>query len=100
MSKQLIMCAKFKAKSEFRDELRDRLLEMVKLTNQEEGCLFYNLYVDRDDDNVFYFLEGWMSTDALATHEKTPHVRALIADAPRLTTDGIRIDFMHQISPI
>ena len=100
MSDQLFMCARFKVKSDLRVELKSRLLEMVKLTTQEDGCLFYNLHVDRDDDCVFYFLEGWESEEAFAAHEKTSHVKALIADAPRLTIDGIRIDFMHKISPI
>jgi hypothetical protein len=97
MNKELFMCARFKAKDELKAELQTRLIEMVKLTVVEDGCLFYNLHVDRDDDSVFYFLEGWKNEAALSAHEQTAHVKALISDAPKLTIDGIRIEFMHQV---
>lgn len=92
------MCARFQAKEEKLDELRSRLLQMVEFTSQEEGCLFYNLHIDRNDPTVFYFLEGWKNSAALAFHDKTPYVQAIIQDAPELTTDGIKVNFMSKIS--
>lgn len=92
------MCARFQAKPEKLEELRTRLLEMVEFTIKEPGCLFYNLHVDRSDPTVFYFLEGWKDADALAFHDKTPYVQAIINDAPGLTTDGIKVNFMTKIS--
>ena len=92
-----MLCVRFKAKPESIGELRSRLLEMVKLTVKEEGCLFYNLHVDRDDESVFYFFEGWQNQEAHDRHGETSHVKALVADIPKLTADGIRLEFMHQI---
>jgi len=97
MSKQLFLCVRFKAKPECRDELKSRLLEMVEITVKEDGCLFYNLHVDRDDQNVFYFFEGWENQSAHDIHGQTAHVQALVADVPGLTVDGLRVEFMHQI---
>jgi len=97
-SQEIIMCARFQAKKEKLEELRERLLEMVELTSKEEGNLFYNLHVDNKDSTVFYFLEGWKNADALASHDQTPYVRAIIADAPELTVNGIKVDFMTKIS--
>jgi quinol monooxygenase YgiN len=97
MSEELFLCVRFKAKPEFRDELQSRLLEMVDITVKEEGCLFYNLHVDRDDENIFYFFESWQSQAAHDFHGQTAHVQALIADVPGLTVDGLRVEFMHQI---
>jgi len=100
MNTELFMCARFQAKPEFVIELRARLLEMVDLTLKEPGCLFYNLHTDRDDESIFYFLEGWKDQAALQFHDATSYVQAIIADAPRLTVGGIRVEFMHRISPI
>ena len=99
MNTELFMCARFHAKPEHKDELRARLTEMVKLTHKEEGCLFYNLHVDRNNESIFYFLEGWKDKAALELHNSTPYVQAIIADAPRLAIDGVRVEFMHRIAP-
>ena len=95
---EIIMCARFQAKKEKLEELRGRLLEMVEFTSQEEGNLFYDLHVDNSDSTIFYFLEGWKSAEALAFHDQTPYVKAIIADAPELTVDGITVKFMTKLS--
>ena len=97
-NQEIIMCARFQAKKEKLEELKERLLEMVELTSKEEGNLFYNLHVDNMDSTIFYFLEGWKNAEALASHDQTPYVRAIIADAPELTVDGIKVNFMTKIS--
>ena len=97
-NEEIFMCARFQAKEEKLDELRSRLLQMVEFTSQEEGCLFYNLHIDRNDPTVFYFLEGWKNSAALAFHDQTLYVQAIIRDAPELTIDGIKVNFMSKIS--
>lgn len=97
-SDEIFMCARFQAKEEKLDELRTRLLKMVEFTKQEDGCLFYDLHVDRNNPTIFYFLEGWKDEAALAFHDQTPYVKAIIKDAPELTTDGIKVNFMTRIS--
>ena len=99
MSQPLYICVKFTAKSEYREELKSRLLEMVDITVKEDGCLFYDLHVDREDDLVFYYFEGWANDAVHAAHAKAAHVGALFNDLPRLTVDGARLEFMHKISP-
>jgi quinol monooxygenase YgiN len=99
VSKTLYMFAKLEAKPELKSQLHERLLEMVELTNQEKGCIFYNLNVDRQNDNVYYFLEAWQDEAALALHMETPYVKAIIADAPTFTLSGIESCTMHQIAP-
>jgi quinol monooxygenase YgiN len=97
-NQEIIMCARFQAKKEKLEELRGRLLEMVEFTSQEEGNLFYDLHIDNSDSTIFYFLEGWKSAEALAFHDQTPYVKAIIADAPELTVDGIKVNFMTKVS--
>ena len=71
---------------------------MVELTSKEEGNIFYNLHVDSKDSTIFYFLESWKNAEALAFHDQTNYVKAIIADAPDLTVDGIKVNFMTKIS--
>ena len=97
-NQEIIMCARFQAKKEKLEELMSRLLEMVEFTSQEEGNLFYDLHIDNSDSTIFYFLEGWKSAEALAFHDQTPYVKAIIADAPELTVDGIKVNFMTKVS--
>lgn len=98
MESQIFMCARFQAKPEHLDTLRNRLLEMVELTRKEPDCLFYNLHVDRNDPTIFYFLEGWKDQAALDLHDSTEYVQAIIRDSASLTTDGISVNFMQRIS--
>ena len=99
MNTELFMCARFQAKPEHVIELRTRLIEMVKLTHKEEGCLFYNLHVDINHESTFYFLEGWRDQESLEFHNSTPYIQAIIMDAPRLSVDGVRVEIMHRIAP-
>lgn len=94
------MCVRFQAKPEFRDDLLKRLLEMVELSNQEEGCLFYNLHIDQEDPNTFYFLEAWKDQEAFDFHASTDYVIAINADAIAMTSSPSRVEFMHKISPL
>lgn len=98
MPQPLYMRVRFQAKPECKVELRARLVELVSLSKSEPGCLFYQLHVDRGDDTVFYFAEGWENQAALDRHDSTEHVQAMIADTARLTETGVEVEFMHRIA--
>lgn len=93
------MCVRFQAKPQYRDKLLARLLEMVVLSNQEEGCLFYHLHIDLQDPNTFYFLESWKDQAAFDFHAATDYVKAINADAISMTSSPSRVEFMHKIAP-
>ena len=98
MQEQIFMCARFQAEKDTLLELHVRLLDMVAKTRQEAGNLFYNLHVDINDPTIFYFFEGWVNQAALDSHNATSYVQEIIADAKRLTMDGIRGEVMRQIA--
>lgn len=52
--------------------------EMVRRTEQEEGCLSYRFYVDINHLTRFRLYEEWRSEDALAHHMQTPHMEAFL----------------------
>ena len=49
----------FTARPDTVDELRERLLEMTRLTRAEDGCLRYDLHADATDPLRLVFVEEW-----------------------------------------
>ncbi len=87
----IVLVAEFRARTATQDELAERLVEMVTLTRSEPGCIQYDLHRDQADPLRLVFVETWASTAALEAHNETAHVKAMLLDAPRLTTDGVRV---------
>ena len=99
MDTRIYMFAKFQAKPDTQAELLRRLEEMVTLTHKESGYVFYDLHVDRESNDTFYFMECWNDQEALDLHMETPYVQAIVRDAPALTIAGIDVSFMKRINP-
>ncbi len=49
--------------------------DVIAATNQEEGCLFYDMHQSVTDPTVFVFVERWTSRDALGGHFKAAHLK-------------------------
>lgn len=93
----VVLVAVFQARPDAVDELRDRLIAMVGYTRSEPGCLQYDLHEFHDDPCRFAFIETWASPAALASHDAADHVRAILADVPRLTAGPLKI---HRLRPL
>jgi quinol monooxygenase YgiN len=93
----VVLVAMFQARTGAVDELRHRLIAMVEHSRAEQGCLRYDLHEFRDDPCRFAFVETWASPAALDQHDATEHVRAILADAPRLTAGPLVI---HRLRPV
>ena len=92
MSEQpLVLVATFRGTPQTGYELARRLREMVGLTRSEIGCVRYDLHLDRDDENTFVFIETWATKADWDEHMTTPHVKALLRDAPSLTRSGAEL---------
>ena len=96
-TEHVVLVAIFHARPESVDELRGRLQEMVELTLQEPGVMQYELHVTAQDPTTFVFVETWVDAEALAAHDETPHVKAIIADVPRLTRSPLTV---HRLSKV
>ncbi|HEV7825292.1 MAG TPA: putative quinol monooxygenase [Mycobacteriales bacterium] len=81
----IVLVAVFEAKPETWGELRGRLEDLVEVSRAEPGCVRYELHTDVGEPRRFVFLEEWADADALALHNKAPHLLALLEDLPRLT---------------
>ncbi len=96
-TEQIVLVAIFHARPETRDDLYGRLLEMVELTVVEPGCLQYELHTNDADPMQFTFVETWASAAALAGHDDSAHVRAIISDVPRLTSRPLIIQRLRRV---
>ncbi|MGH7129598.1 MAG: putative quinol monooxygenase [Planctomycetaceae bacterium] len=48
--------------------IRARLAEAARLSRQEQGCLRFEVYHSRADENLFLLCEHWESEAAWQTH--------------------------------
>jgi quinol monooxygenase YgiN len=94
---QLVLVAQFRAHPGRADVLRSRLVEMVRLSGVEPGCLRYELHVDEGDAEHLVLLEMWSDQCALDRHMQTHHVQGLLKDVPQLAIGDIE---MLQLRPI
>ena len=59
-----------------RDAVIEAARPCVAATRQEDGCIAYNFYADRDDGGRLYVIETWRDDAALDAHMRTPHFEA------------------------
>lgn len=78
------LIATLKAKPGRSDELRSLLTALIEPTRAEPGCLMYELWHSKDDENVFKFVEKWSSQEALRAHFDTPHIKSALSRLPDL----------------
>lgn len=58
------------------DLAKTELMKLVPPTLEEEGCINYNLYQDRTEENLFFFYENWQSDADLDRHLESDHLKA------------------------
>ncbi len=89
-SEVIHLVATLKAKPDQRSALFDALKAIVPDVRKEDGCLRYDLNVDRGDPNVAVMLESWRDGAALEAHAQAAPFRSL---AVRL--DGLLAEPLH-----
>jgi (4S)-4-hydroxy-5-phosphonooxypentane-2,3-dione isomerase len=72
-------------------EARERFLKAIEVDaigseRDEPGCLCFNVMQDRQDANVYYFMEVYRDEAALEAHRAAPHYAVWRAAAD--TLDG------------
>ena len=83
----LILIAKFKIKSEYREEFINLSEGMLEPSRSEEGCIHYELLQDPFAPDLFTFYEKWRSQADLDLHFEQPYFNEFVNNLPRLV-DG------------
>ncbi|MDN4524508.1 putative quinol monooxygenase [Fictibacillus fluitans] len=68
--------AELKAKSGKEQQTLDVLLEVMRHSRKEEGCLLYNLHQAQDDPQTFMLYELWSDQQSIDRHIETAHYKA------------------------
>lgn len=63
----------FVAKDGHINDLKRLLTAMVKPSQQEEGCLLYEIYQKKEQENTFVVIETWADEAALDGHKQSAH---------------------------
>ena len=82
--------ARFLVRDGHAEEAAELLRGFLEPSRAEEGCLFYDLYRDRENRNLFVIVDGWRDEAAFNAHAGSAHVaRTLGLLAPHLDGDPV-----------
>ncbi|WP_372775385.1 putative quinol monooxygenase [Mangrovibacterium sp.] len=56
---KLTITARILAKPGKRELVKTELLKLIDVTREEEGCIYYDLHQDNENENLFLFFENW-----------------------------------------
>ncbi len=92
----LRIIATITAKSDYADQIRQTLENLVTESRKEAGNLSYLLCQDVRQANVFTVLEEWKSQEAIDIHNRSAHFLHFL-NAIDGKTDDVRISVVKQI---
>ncbi len=75
MKEPIRVVARIIAKPRKQDEVKSVLSGIVKPTQQESGCLHYELLQNHRDSAEFVLIEEWESQTALDNHSSASHTK-------------------------
>ena len=91
MTQQVTIIATLYAKAGQEDALAARMHEMARATREEAGCILYELQRSIDDPFEFIMVEYWRDAEAVALHDASAHMAALVADLPALVDRPVAV---------
>ena len=82
--KQVTVVVRMKAKTGMEVRVRQELLNLLKPTRVERGCINFDMHQAPNDPSLFLFHENWVSEEDLKRHFETPHIKRWIEEAKAL----------------
>jgi quinol monooxygenase YgiN len=74
---QISIIARIKTTPDTLVQAQNEMKKIIEPTiSNDEGCIRYELFQDREDHTVFYFLETWKSEEYLKIHLESAHLKA------------------------
>ena len=73
----MMIVAKVSIKPEKIKDFTEAAKEIIQLSNQEQGCRFYQLYQDPYDNSKFVFVEQYDNQAAVDAHFATEHFKGI-----------------------
>ena len=96
-NKQISVIAEFHSKPDCETEVKQILLEMVKLTRQEAGCINYDLHQGTSDKSVFFMYENWSTPEHLQAHAKAAHFAEMDKALTDLLSEKYKVTLLEMV---
>jgi quinol monooxygenase YgiN len=93
----VLLVARFKAKSGKEEEVQNILESVVEPTRAEEGCLFYHLHRVKEDEGHFLFYECFRDEEAFQFHVETPYIKGFLDRQDELLAEPPDIHFLEKM---
>jgi len=90
---------KFNVKPEYREEFQQALLENQKASCLEEGNLLMRLYVDNQDQSLFFAYYRWANYASFESHIQQPYAKKLSRLAEKALATKVEIQNLSETSP-
>ena len=97
-NKEITIIVPIKAKTEFRVKVKEKLLELTALTNQEAGNICYCLHQADSDPDQFVIYEKWKNQVALDFHMNQDYLKNFLNESKILLAEEISGTICRQIS--
>jgi len=81
-----------------RDRVKELLLELVGPARSEPGCLYYDVYQQRDEPDTFYIVDGWASQAAVEAHSAHPNVSRVVGQLLPLLASPLAVTTSSRVS--
>lgn len=65
--------------------------ELIEKSQQEEGCISYELAKSREDELVHYFIEEWKDQKAIDIHGQTEHFTRIVPLLGELLSEASKV---------
>ena len=72
-----VVTAKWTARDDNVDEVRDAILQLIEPSRNEPGNLYYQPSQDLEDPRIFFIYELYEDEDAYKAHGESEHFQAL-----------------------
>lgn len=86
------------AKPADRERVGELLMELVDPARGEKGCLYYDLYHERDRPDTYVLLDGWATEAALAAHAVHPNVTRVVEQLTPLLASPLEHLHSHRMT--
>ena len=92
----ITIIAKFDVKPSHIEEFTKCVINCVRETKKERGCLSYKFYQNRRDKSQFTFIEEWLNDVAIEEHNNAPHFKRFIEEIRHLTNGDVKIEQLEK----
>ena len=92
----ITIIAKFDVIPSHIEEFTKCVINCVRETKKERGCLSYKFFQNRRDKSQFTFIEEWLNDTAIEQHNNAPHFKRFLEEIRHLTNGDVQIEQLEK----